>query len=1742
LILSRDPDVLPRQIAASAASLLGADIVVLYEYREEIDDVVVPPVIHGDIHYPEVLSATSQMRPHKKSAVFRMLEREAPFYAPDAREDWGRLIADWPVGEDGQTFVHREDISSSAAVTLLGGEGRVMGVLFANYRTPRDFEVEERKVIELFATQAAAAIQNARLLSDLRRQAQGHRTLNRVGAMLSGLLEEDRILSPVARAAADTLDCAHCTVFRVEGDHLVVRAAEGNRGWSLSLGRKFSLDRGVAGWVARKGRPTLVADTASDHRFEAGWSTPQPDPKSLVVAPIFVHDEVYGVISVEHDRMAAFDEYDEQLLEILALQISQAVRNAELYAELRERIEDLEVLNEAGRLISGKLQIDELFETLLDMVNRTLRCAHSTLFVVDSEGVLVARMRRGASPRDLTDLRYRFGEGLAGWVAERRKSLIVANVDEDPRAVPGQTIPPGLPHSILLTPLLRRDNEVIGVISVDKRELGGFDEDDRRLLETLAAQAAIAYENADMFAQLDQRARELALLYEVSAKLTTLDLDELLALIVKGALRLTSTEAGVIYLLSGDGTAILKTVAYPPGIVHPRFHTSEQGLTRHIFQTGEPVFVPDTEQDDRVDEDVIDLGIRSFIGQPLKAGDRVIGVLYLNDTSLRRFDEREQSLISTLAHQAAVAIQNARHFADAQRRIRDLEIINKVTQVISKKLKTKDLLATIASEIAEELDCSHCTIFLPEGEELLVPQVTFGEGGKLIMTRRFRQDEGLAGWVFRHRESVVLDNASDDPRFAAARRKRGEPRSMLVAPITIGDRAVGIISADQDAFGWFSESDRRLVDALAQQAGIAIERSMGLELLEDVGNRIISAQKVEEVLHHIVAGAIKLTHTTSGVIYLIDDEGESVVESFEYPPDFDHPLPRMTSPGGITRQVVSGGQMLVFPNVREDPRTNPDLYDRIESMIAVPLKSEQRVLGVLYLNDEEHHDFTETEVSLLTTVASQAAIAIKNARLYERRAEDVAALQEVNRAIGSGSWSEIAELIREKAKELAQADTSAFWLVDRDHLVPATRYEEAVHEEVPLYALPIDQNSINGWVAMTGDPYLCPDVRDDPHVQDPPENVLSCMAVPLKWGRDPIGTLSVESAQPNAFSEYRLGLLQSLADQAAIAIENVKLYQDLERSVRELRVLNEIGRTVSNLGIDQILDLVYDQIGTIMDLSNAQVQIAFYDEAKDEVSFPLAVEQDDGEIIDVVRWGMREPAWREPGEGGNVKQLATRARRHPPGLTEYVIHNRRSVMILSDFERQAEALGIRVWPTFGRLDRPTYSWLGVPMTVQDKVVGIISIQSLEQERAFDEGHLELLSTIAIQAAVAIENARLYAAEEKRVRQLKLIQRIALEISSQLELREVLKEIAEGANEVLEADFTTIFPYDKAHGFEAGIRVGSFEEPPSIPARRGWVSEIVETGEPLFVVDAAKDPHVDETLLRESGAESFIAYPIQFAGKPVGVMFVNFVEQRLFTDSEREWVEYLSNQAAVAIQNAKNFARAAEIERLNAANIMASDFIHRLGNFLGSIPPRIQMVESQFLTSAETCDPEQVTKELDEIVAEVVREQKELREALEIPLEQKPRRVDLNTLLQSVVIRVNARAPSGVRFHEKYEKGLPQLVCYTTPLFEAMRVVVQNAVDAVAEAGGGDVYISSHLVSQEDAPSRIKVVVRDTGPGIPEEQMPRMFELFYTTKSAGTGYGLWRARYIARQLGGDILVDSKLEEGTTFSILLPVERS
>jgi len=1228
-------------------------------------------------------------------------------------------------------------------------------------------------------------------------------------------------------------------------------------------------------------------------------------------------------------------------------------------------------------------------------------------------------------------------------------------------------------------PLKVRD-KVIGVLFVSFREPHQFDTEEVDILVSFGNLAAVAMHAARSYEQAQARAQTIRQLSEVTQSLAILQespevLEETLERVATTAMEILEADTVDLYQYRAD----VDDFVLPPIMVGerkfprlvPRQILSDDVVAK-IVHTGQKLFASDAQEHPVLVGDwelpredlpgqrfVLRERIVSSAAVPMKVGEEVLGVMFASYRQRRDFDADVElrDRIEIVANQAGIAIQNARLFGNAQRRIRDLGIVNEVVQTISTKLDTQGLLETIVSQVADRLNCTHCTIFFPKkegGELLLVPRVTHGVRSAEIMTRRFKPSEGLAGWVFQKGESLVLADARKDSRFSPAREGRDQPRSMLIAPVKVGDQTIGVLSADQDEYGWFSEGDRRLVDSLAQQAGIAIQRATALDLMQDIANRIISSKKVGEILQQVVSGAIKLTNTTSGVIYLLNDDKTSIVRSYIHPPGFDHPSPRLDKGEGLTHDVVDTGEVLVIHDIRRDIRVSPVLYDRgVRSMIAVPLHLDREVVGVLYLNDEDVHYFTDTEITLLSTLANQAVAAIQG---VERRVEDISAIADINRAIIQESLGKVTQLIVERAVMLTQADYSVLRLVDSSGKYLTV--EASFGRETRKDPLLIDERSFTGWVALRKAAELCSNVSQAEHYLGWHEDIKSCMAAPLMYQEELVGTLYVESTTGDAFSEhYQLELLEALANQSALAIENARLFQELEaraeqlqglqevaatistvpsepdrvlrlivdnlanvfpkascairhydpeqdefggwvaagplekwgesprsegtsryvvgemaplfyedtsieppegqpavrdrfvkqgvkaaahlplisrrgvigvlyldlmvphrfsgqersilevfatqaaiamenarlyarleRQVRELKVLTEIGRTVSNLGIDEILYLVYEQMGEIMDLSDAQVQFAFYDESKDEVTFPLAVEQDGGEVIDVVRWSKREDPYREEREDETVNEFRPRVRRDPPGLTEYVIRTEMPVLLVEDFKEKAAERGIKVWPTFGRLDRPTQSWLGVPMVVGGRVTGIISIQSLEVEHAFDEGHLRLLTTVANQAAVAIENARLLDSETRRAQQLAGLQEIGVTITSQLGLQEVLGLIAENANAIMSADFTTLFPYSADESkFERGIRKGRIEVEPSTPSSSGLAARIAKGQEAIFAEDAEKQPALKSTFISNKRIKSFAGVPLVFRGRTVGVLYVNFFKPQRFTEEEYE---------------------------------------------------------------------------------------------------------------------------------------------------------------------------------------------------------------------------------------------------------------
>ncbi len=710
------------------------------------------------------------------------------------------------------------------------------------------------------------------------------------------------------------------------------------------------------------------------------------------------------------------------------------------------------------------------------------------------------------------------------------------------------------------------DNQNQGVLYAYSIQREAFSTYEQRVLELLADQAAIALENARLFEAEAQRRREAETLREVSAAISSaLELEEVTGRILDELGKVVEYHHASIQLVHGDARELIAARGFGNEVVQTWLlrPISQDHLISRVVGVKEPLILSEPAQDPDWEIRPETSQAKSWIGLPLVYGNETIGLLTLDYDRPGYYSESIRELLVPLCDQVAIAIQNARLFADAQRRIRDLEIVGTVVEIISTKLAPQDLLTTTVSEIANQLQCAHCTLFFPRVEPdglMLVPEVTHGVSSKQIMTRRFKAGEGLAGWVFQHGESLVLDNAMDDPRFSPAGEKQKRPRSMLIAPVKVGDKTIGVLSADQEGFGWFSESDRRLVDALARQAGIAIERALGLQLLQDIGNQIISSRSIDEILQRIVSGAIQLTNTDAGIIVLVSEDGRSVTRSF-YPPGFDHPKPRLSKEDGITRNVIATGEVLYIPNIRHDPRVNPVLLDRFLSMIAVPLKLEGQVIGILYLYDRDPRNFNDTEISLLLTLASQAATAIQSARSYEQiRIQKEAQIETIGKIAASISAPREPDLVLEgilysMVSLMGEANLVEIRLQNKEtnELVTVASWGDVIQED--YLRIPMGQG-VQGWVAQNKQPFWVPDVLEDERYLPFLEGTRSIIAVPMLKGDELIGVLSIEHPKAHAFTESDVKLAQAIAELAAIAIENTRLYRELSDVIEELKELD----------------------------------------------------------------------------------------------------------------------------------------------------------------------------------------------------------------------------------------------------------------------------------------------------------------------------------------------------------------------------------------------------------------------------------------------------------------------------------------------------------------------------------------------------------------------------------------------------------
>jgi PAS domain S-box-containing protein len=556
-------------------------------------------------------------------------------------------------------------------------------------------------------------------------------------------------------------------------------------------------------------------------------------------------------------------------------------------------------------------------------------------------------------------------------------------------------------QSMAILPMVCR-NQVIGTISADSvTRRRTFSDDDLDMFETVANMAAAAIDNARSL----ERAEGLKNLYTEAS--SAFSLEHIAARLLADIRKIVICDKASVQLIVDGRRVLLSGYGFDKDKASPRLLGSItlDPIVNDIVTSRQMCVIPDTKKEKRWIPQPETVDVRSWVGIPLAISDVPLALITLDHSTPAFYDhltnptDATRNLLELFAARAAVDLQEAYLFDAAKHHIQSVALIDRIAECVGRSLNTERMLHDVAQEIKTRGLCDHCVAFLLESSGsgmALVPKASF----PILLDRTMpvlemlfdaRRSASPTVAAAAQHNSIVVNNFTEAELYRVTPELPANTGSVLATPIRRGKRVIGVLTASRREVNAFGVSNQALLETVARHIGIALERNIGLALVEEVGQKVLRAPGMAEVLHEIVSGAMKLTNTDSGVIFTLNEKGTAIVEGFS-PPGFKHPAPRLDNPNGITRKVIKDRAFVEIADITDHPHVNPALKERFKSMCAFPLTltehgdggeepRRERVVGVLYLNGVQAGTLSDTERAFVTTLANQAAIMVQRTRL-----------------------------------------------------------------------------------------------------------------------------------------------------------------------------------------------------------------------------------------------------------------------------------------------------------------------------------------------------------------------------------------------------------------------------------------------------------------------------------------------------------------------------------------------------------------------------------------------------------------------------------------------------------------------------------------------------------------------------------------------------------------------------------------
>jgi GAF domain-containing protein/anti-sigma regulatory factor (Ser/Thr protein kinase) len=747
----------------------------------------------------------------------------------------------------------RDEGVDAIALAPMFARGQVVGVLSVMHHQPYTFSPGDRHLLSVVADRVGLAVDNARLYTRIQRRLQEQSALHEIALATQGVLSLQTVMDQGLRAvtALFNLDAAAVSLLDTH-DRLIPVAIHGSETgyWDQLQRRRPHLGDTLTGRSTTQSRSLIVQNVATSKDMV-------PDDfvatglNSVAAVRLVVRSRLIGTLEMGAKRANALTPDDIPLLESLAAQLASAIDAARLYEQTERRVDNLTTLTQISAAVNRTLNLDGILNVVLDetlaLVNPVTDAPKGAILLVDpnSAGIRVAVARNldegellaellAATPID--GLVVRPGTLLRDLLAEC-EIRAYAPLAEASLSM----LWPGEP--LVAIPMCLDDRSIGTIIAIGQPTSGEME----RLLEAVADLAAVAIDKANLHEETRRRLDEVSLLHEVGlAAASALDHTAIASRALQALERTSGFEYASVLLVAADAKHLEIVASSFDGTDggHQRALRIGEGITGQTALTGRPILVSDV----TLVENYIPVfpKVRSVLCVPLKFGGRVIGVLKVESTQLNAFGSDDQHLLTTVAGQLAVGIENARLHHETQQRLREMTTLFNFAHALSTHLHLEDLLDTVTISIREVLGCRGVSIALLDDEnQQLEIKAAAGLKRELRSQVRMSVGEGVMGTVAATGHSVYVPDVHELDDFIFFDHSF---HSLLTVPLLVKNRVIGTLSIDHERRDAFSSDDEQLVTIAASQAAVAIENA---RLFEDLQNRATSLAQAYEELKEI---------------------------------------------------------------------------------------------------------------------------------------------------------------------------------------------------------------------------------------------------------------------------------------------------------------------------------------------------------------------------------------------------------------------------------------------------------------------------------------------------------------------------------------------------------------------------------------------------------------------------------------------------------------------------------------------------------------------------------------------------------------------------------------------------------------------------------------------------------------------------------------------------------------------------